>query len=233
MTTDRPQVSLGWLDDGTSRLFGLIDRLPDAALGEPSGLPGWDRLTLLAHLALNARALANLVAWARTGEPTPMYPDPERRAADIVELGRASVAVVRQSMVDADATLRRDLADLPDDRWSAEVRTFRGRAIPASEIPWMRNREVWVHAVDLAAGVTFADVPDPVLTALVDDAAALMSPRPDAVSVAARTTDTGREWWFGPETAGAVQVAGPLVRVCGWALGRERPADWPVLPPWL
>ena len=42
-----------------------------------------------------------------------------------------------------------------------------------------------MHAVDLAAGVGFADIPDPVLTALVDDAAALMSPRPDAASVAA------------------------------------------------
>ncbi len=33
----------------------------------------------------------------------------------------------------------------------------------------MRSRVVWVHAVDLATGVTFADIPDDVLAALVDD----------------------------------------------------------------
>jgi maleylpyruvate isomerase len=41
--------------------------------------------------------------------------------------------------------------------------------VPASEVPWLRAREVCVHAVDLATGLAFADLPADFLTALCDD----------------------------------------------------------------
>jgi maleylpyruvate isomerase len=98
----------------------------------------------------------------------------------------------------------------------------------------MRNREVWVHAVDLDAGVGFAGFPPAVLVALLDDAAALMSTRPEAVPVAARTADGERTWAFGPDPT--TTVTGDLPDLCAWALGRAKAAPdngWPPLPEWL
>src|SRR5262245_37807030 len=96
--------TIEWLDAGTTRLFDLVSSLP--SLAEPSLLDGWTRHTLIAHVALNARALHNLVDWARTGVETPMYPSMEARAADIAALAARPEADVRQSMVDTDAAFR-------------------------------------------------------------------------------------------------------------------------------
>ena len=66
-------------------------RLTDTQIDGPSALPGWNRATLLTHLARNADALGNLLTWARTGVETPMYADPSSRAADI-DAGRSPSA---------------------------------------------------------------------------------------------------------------------------------------------
>ena len=58
------------------------------------------------------------------------------------------------------------MAALPTDAWQSEVVTAQGRVVPASETPWMRSREVMVHAVDLEVGLSFADLPEGFLTAL-------------------------------------------------------------------
>jgi maleylpyruvate isomerase len=58
---------------------------------------------------------------------------------------------------------------LTADQWAAEVVTAQGRTVPATEIPWLRAREVCVHVVDLGTGLTFADLPEDFLTALVAD----------------------------------------------------------------
>jgi maleylpyruvate isomerase len=41
--------------------------------------------------------------------------------------------------------------------------------VPASEIPWLRAREVAVHAVDLGVSVGFGDLPEDFNTALAID----------------------------------------------------------------
>jgi uncharacterized protein (TIGR03083 family) len=71
-----------WMQQGTT-LLGKEAELDDEALSVPSALPGWSRTHLLAHLAANADALGNLVRWAATGQPTPMYASPGERAAGI------------------------------------------------------------------------------------------------------------------------------------------------------
>ena len=54
----------------------------------PSLCEGWTRAHVVTHIARNADALSNLVHWATTGEPTPMYASPESRDADIAEGAR-------------------------------------------------------------------------------------------------------------------------------------------------
>jgi uncharacterized protein (TIGR03083 family) len=110
---------------------------------------------LIAHVAANADALGNLVHWAATGEPTPMYSSPADRAAGI-EAGRRLpphelVRWVRRSA----AELEEKMTRLTDEQWQALVVTAQGRAVPATEVPWLRSREVCVHAADLATGLRF------------------------------------------------------------------------------
>jgi len=124
---------------------------------------------------------------------------------------------------------------MPDAGWAGMVRTARGRPVPGAEVPWMRVREVWVHAVDLDAGASFADIPVEVGAALLTDAFSFAANRPDAPAVLVRATDAELELRLGADDA--VPVLAPVVELLPWALGRDalRSAgrDWPRLPPWL
>ncbi|MET9262039.1 maleylpyruvate isomerase family mycothiol-dependent enzyme [Amycolatopsis sp. NPDC004079] len=136
-------------------------------LSEPSALPGWTRKHLAAHVAANADALGNLVHWARTGERTPMYTSPEQRNADIEAGSQRPEAQLTAWLRDSARSLESAMAALTAEQWQAEVVTAQGRTVPATEIPWLRAREVCVHAVDLGTGLTFADLPEAFLSALV------------------------------------------------------------------
>ena len=87
----------------------------------------------------------------RTGEETPMYSSPEQRDADIEAGATRPAAELRDWVAPAPRRSRRTSA-LDDEQWARQVRTAQGRTVPATEIPWMRAREVMVHAVDLEAG---------------------------------------------------------------------------------
>ncbi|NIK58853.1 maleylpyruvate isomerase family mycothiol-dependent enzyme [Kribbella shirazensis] len=155
---------LEWVDDGTAlcrRALGELDA--------PSLLPGWSRRHVAAHLSLNAEALGNLVHWARTGEERPMYPSAEVRNADIEEGTSRSAEELRSWFDESASVLRASMVTLTDQQWQAPVRTAQGESIPATRIPWMRSREVMIHAVDFGAGVTFADLPADFLEALCED----------------------------------------------------------------
>nr|WP_234354464.1 maleylpyruvate isomerase N-terminal domain-containing protein [Streptomyces sp. NRRL WC-3618] len=75
------RTALTWVTEGTALCRKAIAELDETTYGSPSLLPGWSRRHVVAHLAGNAEALGNLVHWARTGEPTPMYRSPGQRDA--------------------------------------------------------------------------------------------------------------------------------------------------------
>lgn len=113
--------------------------------------------------------------------------------------------------------------------------------MPASHVPWMRVREVWVHTVDLNL-TTFDDVPHEVCVALVDDVAATFRTRPDCHPVELRAEDADRTWLLGtPGGAQPVAVRGDLPSLAAYATGRPVPgplyptggAPLPKLPAWL
>lgn len=161
--------SLGWVEEGTRLCAQAVDGLEPEAYAEPSLLPDWTRAHLVAHLAANAGALRNLTHWAATGEETPMYSSPEQRNADIEAGATRPPAVLRTWFHEEAAALAADLGRLTDEQWQRTIRTAQGREVPASEIPWLRAREVMVHAVDLGTGVAFADLPEDFLAALEAD----------------------------------------------------------------
>lgn len=161
--------SLRWVAHGTALFTAQVARFDEQQIAQPSMLPGWTRKHVVAHVAANADALGNLVRWARTGERTPMYTSAEQRNADI-ESGAQRPATELVTWLDASVhELGAAMAALTGEQWRTEVVTAQGRTVPATEIPWLRAREVCVHAVDLGTGTTFADLPDDFLTALVAD----------------------------------------------------------------
>lgn len=233
-------TALSWAAEGT-RLFE--EAAAAVPLRAPSHLPGWTRAHVTGHVARNADALVNLLDWARTGVETPMYADDAQRAAEIEESARRPERELLADLLAADARFAAAAAGLRRECWRATVRTARGRLVPAAEVPWMRAREVWLHAVDLAAGPTFADVPLRVVTALLDDVAGAFATRPDVPATQLRTGDGGRSWLLGPAGSAAPAVAiGEVAALAAYATGRPVPSALragaaggrlPTLPAWL
>ena len=108
--------------------------------------------------------------------------------------------------------------DLPPAAWNAEVRTAQGRTVPASETAWMRAREVWVHAVDLDNGASFADFPPDFLDALLSDIAAMWRRRGEGMDLELAPTD--RSTGVGVGERPTVRIGGAAADVAQWATGR-------------
>lgn len=159
----------GWMNQGTTLFLDNLATIGDHLLEEPTALPGWTGRHLVAHVHYNALALCRLASWAATGAENPMYASPEQRNDEIEQGGRLPAAQLREFVRGSAAQLADTLDALPPEAWRAQVVTAQGRTVPATEITWMRTREVFVHAVDLGAGATFSDMPDDVLAALLVD----------------------------------------------------------------
>jgi maleylpyruvate isomerase len=164
--------ALAWARRGTELVEGVVAGLAEAEFSAPSELPGWSRRELAAHVAANADALRNLVRWAATGTVTPMYASAEDRAAGIAKGLTLSPADLRAWTSESARLLAESWDELTPAQWQSSVVTAQGRTVPAAEVPWLRAREVCVHAVDFGAGVAFADLPTGFLTALAEEAAA-------------------------------------------------------------
>jgi maleylpyruvate isomerase len=223
--------------DGQRRLEEAVDALSAEAVTEPSALPGWTRGHLLTHLARNADALVNLLTWARTGIPSPMYTSPDQRATDIDAGAGRPLAEQRSDVRESAARFAEAAEALTDDAWSATVTSAQGREIPASEVPWLRAREVWIHLVDLRVGVGMDELPPDLAWALVRDVAGWMSARVGPESGTELTADGHGTVVLGTPTASGAMVSGPPHALAAWLTGRggaEEPrGELPKLPRWL
>lgn len=128
-------------------------------------------------------------------------------------------------------------ASLSDEQRQSPVVTAQGRTVPASELPWMRSREVCVHAIDLGTGLTFADLPTGFLAALCDDVVAKRT-KDRGPALVLEVTGTGAFWKLPGEGEPTVLV-GALHEITAYLTGRSHaltvsdggPA--PSLAPWL
>jgi maleylpyruvate isomerase len=222
--------TLPWMREGTAQLLAVVDKLTDEDLRGPTALPDWTCAHVVGHVARNAEALHRLAMWARTGVETPMYADREQRAAEIERSATYPAARLREELASTAEVLDDALDVLAPAQWQAPVRSALGRAIPAAEVPWMRIREVWLHAVDLGAAMD--DLPSGVVDLLLDDVSAALSAKPGCPSLTLHPTDRDRTWSLGGNppcrtvTASAADLAGLLT-------GRVTVADRTALPRWL
>ena len=204
---------------GTAFFARKLNELTDDELDGGSLLPGWTRRHVVAHVGYNARAIARLVEWAATGVETPMYPSVEVRNHEISFGATLSPTALRILFDHSAVHLSVEWRDLPDRDWSNEVKTVQGRTVPASETVWMRTREVWIHAVDLGNGATFADIPEPVLARLLRDITGAWHARGTDAGLVVRVT--GMDGAFGDiDAPNPTIISGPLPAVVEWAAGR-------------
>jgi maleylpyruvate isomerase len=177
-----------WMDHGTKLFLRTVEELTDEELSAPTALKGWTRRHILAHVHGNANALRRLLDWAATGVENRMYSGPEQRAEEIETAAVLPAGELRLLVRQSAKALADDMDALPRDAWRHLVVTAQGRTVPAEEVPYMRAREVAVHAVDLDHGLTFADLPEDFNTALAADAVARHASRGKAAELAAWLT---------------------------------------------
>lgn len=197
--------------EATDRLIDAVSSWDNAALTEPSRLPGWTRGHVLAHLSRNADALVNVL------QGLPMYKDAETRDADI-EAGSGRPLDVQLADLRATADRFRALGEEPAD-WDRTVELRNGVTDSASRIPFRRWVEVALHHVDLDAGYELEDLPEEFVAREIDFLADRWSGLENVPKTLLRSED-GRTWTTGGDS-GAVTVTGPAADLLGWLAGRR------------
>lgn len=213
-----PHANLDLARRGTAYFARRLMQLDDDDLDAPSLLPGWTRRHLVAHVGYNARAVARLVEWARTGVETPMYASDTQRADEIALGATLPTRALRHLVDHAAVHLDVEWRDLSDAQWDAEVVTAQGRTVPARETAWMRAKEVWVHAVDLDDGGSFLDFPPEMVDGIIADVFRAWTRRSEPGAVVLRATD--RDAAPGEYGEGGPVVEGAAADLARWLAGR-------------
>ncbi|CAM5366572.1 maleylpyruvate isomerase family mycothiol-dependent enzyme [Streptomyces aurantiogriseus] len=203
---------LGTVREATERLLTAVAKLAEAAVTEPSRLPGWSRGHILAHLARNADALVNVL------EGRPMYADAATRDADI-ERDAPRPLDVQLADVRESAARFQEAGAAPAD-WSRTVELRNGVTDSASRVPFRRWVEVELHHVDLGIGYELEDLPAKFTEREIDFLAERFTGHPDVPPT--RLTDGTRAWHTGREADGPeVTVTGSRADLLGWLAGRR------------
>ncbi|MET9799947.1 maleylpyruvate isomerase family mycothiol-dependent enzyme [Streptomyces sp. NPDC006368] len=199
--------------EATDRLLAAAGTLDDAAVAEPSRLPGWSRGHVLAHLARNADALVNVL------QGRPMYVSGEAREADIERDAPRPLAAQLDDVRESAARFRA-ASEAPAD-WNRTVELRNGVTDQAARIPFRRLVEVELHHVDLGIGYELEDLPGDFVEREIDFLAERFSGHKD-VPPTELSVDGGRTWSTGGGAGGdTVTVRGSAADVLGWLAGRR------------
>lgn len=232
-----PDRHINAVRQATDVLYEVVEELDEAAVRGASLLPGWSRGHVITHLARNADALVNLLTWAKTGVEHQAYTSRADRDADIEEGARRILQVIKADL--DSACLRFDAAcrEFPAHAWHSEVTAPKGQSIPASTVPLFRLREIWIHLIDLNAGVGFDDLPADFVDEFIDDAVEQFEGRVDPFSIEVTLPDGTQRIWTVNGPANRNSVSGSASAVLGWLTGRTDGSDLrgelPELPDWI
>jgi maleylpyruvate isomerase len=164
--------------------------------------------------------------------------DPLLRAAEIALGARWDGQRLRSFVQVEQDVLAAALEKLDDEQWATEVITAKGRHVTAAALPWLRTRELWIHATDLYGAADFSVFPPALLDELIAD---VLPRRRDANGevVHVRPTDRDRTAPF----AGPVPpmwIEGRTADLARWLTGRGTAnihtldhSALPTLGPWL
>ncbi|MGW7257789.1 maleylpyruvate isomerase family mycothiol-dependent enzyme [Streptomyces sp. NPDC054834] len=199
--------------EATERLLSAAGRLDNAAVTEPSRLPGWTRGHILAHLARNADALVNVL------EGRPMYESADARDADIERDAPRPLDIQLADLRKSAARFQETGAALAD--WSRTVELRNGVTDAAARVPFRRWNEVELHHVDLGIGYELEDLPAEFAEREIGFLAERFGGHKDVPSTGLRTDD-GRIWTTGGGAEGGpIGIEGSAAELLGWLAGRR------------
>ncbi|WP_418956403.1 maleylpyruvate isomerase family mycothiol-dependent enzyme [Streptomyces tritici] len=207
-----PVRDLASVREATERLIDAAAALDNAALAEPSRLPGWTRGHVLAHVSRNADALVNVL------RGLPMYKDGATRDADI---GRDAGRPLDVQLADLRESAERfqAVSAEPAD-WERVVELRNGVTDRAARIPFRRWVEVDLHHVDLGIGYGLEDLPEEFVLREIEFLADRWSGRPEVPPVTLRAYEGGTEWTTGGTEGAPVVLEGSYADLLGWLAGR-------------
>ncbi len=218
--TDVPRPSADQISRADHTLVRTVDGFADADYTAASLLPNWTRAHVVAHLTLNAEALAGVLHGAHIGRPQPMYASPDARDSDIAELAAAGPAALRDRFLASTSQFSHELEAMHERDWDGRFeRTPGGPDFAVANVPLMRLREVEIHHADLGAGYSAADWPPEFQTLLLDSMTKRSYPAPFSI----RPTDLARTWHYGevaPGSTGGAVVTGTAAALGWWLTGR-------------
>ncbi|MFE7458606.1 maleylpyruvate isomerase family mycothiol-dependent enzyme [Streptomyces sp. NPDC057554] len=199
--------------EATDRLLSAAGKWDNAALAEPSRLPGWSRGHVLTHLSRNADALGNVL------RGLPMYASSETREVDIEAGAPRPLAEQLADFEESTGRLAAVAAEPAD--WSRTVALRNGVTDSASRVPFRRLIELEIHHVDLDVGYELEDLSADFTEREIAFLADRFTGHP-AVPATTVTAEDGRTWTTGGAADGpAVSVRGTAADLLGWLAGRR------------
>ena len=241
----------GWMDTAaalpdldetvlaTTRYLQALTELDDESIRRPSGLPGWSRAHVVAHLSRNADAFAQVVRQASAGEPAQMYASSGDRDAEIEQtVATLDLEALVEDAITSSARLTEAFWTCTADPSTPYSRVPGGEVFPLHTLGRRRRTEVEVHHCDLDCGYLPTEWPVDFARGLVkqrqDELAALPGGGP---SMVLSSTDVEGLWKLGPGQG--PEIHGAVGDLGWWLVGRGggrgltcTPGDLPDLGRW-
>ncbi|WP_147918917.1 maleylpyruvate isomerase family mycothiol-dependent enzyme [Ruania zhangjianzhongii] len=226
-----------------ARVISAVEHATPEDLAAPSGLPGWTRSHVLAHIDGIGRALARQLDYAARGQLIDVYDGGSAGRESAIEAGATRTKEEHLAALTALQSQHQNAWPEKDSLvWFTPVRYRDGIVVDVALAWW---REISIHQVDLDLGIEAAKVwSQPLCEYLLDFLSVRLPSGPlvelDAFEPGVRyvvAADSGA-----PPTA-PVTVTGPLTSITGWLAGREihplpiatsgeDAVDLPELGPW-
>ena len=134
-------------------LLETVDAMAEADFAAPSRLPGWSRLTIVGHLALNAASFVHLLGEAARGVVGEQYPGGmAAREAGIAEAATWTPDEAVKRLRSSIYALEGAWARADHATWHGTGRRASGDVVAMHELPFHRWRESVVHLCDMDVG---------------------------------------------------------------------------------
>lgn len=211
-----PAQELSWVRLGTAYFARKLNELTDAELTAESEC-GLLIRRMVCETSYEARALAQILEWARLGRTSPGI-HPFDDIEDSVRTGvTLPAAALRHLFKHSEVHLNVEWRDLGALEWDASVALPGGRKIVVRNTPWQRAKSIWLRAVDLGNGGTFRDFPPDLVDAILREASnTWRSPQSFVLKPSDRSTTIA----FGEAPFSGASVAGQAADLARWIAGR-------------
>jgi maleylpyruvate isomerase len=144
---------------GTAYFARILNNLGDADLDRPCARTDTTRRAIVAAVGLQARVMAETVAWCRVnGEQTLPWAF-ELDPANLALATTMPPQALRNLFAHSEVHLNVEWRDMIDADWEFTVPTRTGETVALRSLPLFRALSLWKGSLDLGAGGRLADVP--------------------------------------------------------------------------